>query len=170
MASTVLIAYATKHDSTHQVAEFLATILRQSGLVVDVRAAADVEDVMPYEGVVLGGALYMGRWHRDARRMLREHRAGLHDRPLFVFAMGPVALDEESVASARRQLEHALSRVPDVHPADVAIFGGVVHPDELGFPLNRMAESDARDPAAITAWAGEIARTLTARELPAAPL
>ena len=34
-----------------------------SGFEVELRRAADVGDLTPYDGVVLGGALYFGCWH-----------------------------------------------------------------------------------------------------------
>jgi menaquinone-dependent protoporphyrinogen oxidase len=167
MSSTTLVAYATRHDSTHRVAETIACALHGHGLDVDVRPAAGIDDLAPYAAVVLGGALYMGRWHRDAGRMLREQRAALAERPFFVFAMGPLTLDAEAIAGSRRQLDHALSHVPEVHPDSIAIFGGVVHPDELRFPLSHMQESDARDDAAIHRWAAEIGTTIRAGRVPA---
>jgi hypothetical protein len=45
----------------------------------------------------------------------------------------------------------------------VAIFGGVVHPEDLRFPFSHMPETDARDPEAIRAWARDIASVLAAR-------
>jgi menaquinone-dependent protoporphyrinogen oxidase len=169
MPSTTLIAYATKHDSTHQVAELVADVLRGDGLDVDVQPAASVDDVEPYGAVVLGGALYAGRWHRDARHLLHTHRDALAQRPVFVFGMGPLDLEEKSVAGARKQLDHALAKTPEVEPVAVAIFGGVIHQEDLHFPFNRMPETDARDPEAIRAWAHDISSVLTAGRPAAVP-
>jgi menaquinone-dependent protoporphyrinogen oxidase len=160
--SATLIAYATKHESTHEVAEDVAAVLRDAGLHVEVRPAGAVGDLEPYDAVVLGAALYMGRAHKDARHFLRDHRAALAERPVFVYGMGPLEMADEQVASARKQLDHALRAVPEVEPRSVAIFGGVIHQDELRFPFNRMPEGDARDPEAIRAWAREVAAALGA--------
>jgi menaquinone-dependent protoporphyrinogen oxidase len=162
MPSTTLIAYATKHDSTHRVAELIADVLRDDGIAVDVRPASAVDNVDPYAAVVLGGALYMGRWHRDARRLLHAQRHALAERPVFVFAMGPLDLEEKSVAGARTQLGHALHKVPEVEPVATAIFGGVVHPEDLHFPFSHMPESDALDPDAVRGWARDVAAVLRA--------
>jgi menaquinone-dependent protoporphyrinogen IX oxidase len=70
-----------------------------------------------------------------------------------VFALGPLTLDDEQVAGSRAQLDKALARVPAVRPATVAIFGGVVDPAKLRFPMSSMPASDARDWDAIDAWA-----------------
>ncbi len=157
MSRPILVAFASKHGSTVEVAEVIAASLTEHGLQVDFRRADNVEEIAGYGGVVLGGALYMGRLHRDARRFLHRHREALATLPFAVFAMGPKTLAATDVASSRAQLEHALDKVPEVKPFTVAIFGGVVDPHELDFPFNRMPESDARDWDAIHAWADEIA-------------
>jgi menaquinone-dependent protoporphyrinogen oxidase len=161
--TAVLVAYATKHGSTHEVAETIAARLREHELEVEVCAAAEVERLDPYDAVVVGGALYMGRLHRDARRLLARFRQELAAMPLAVFAMGPLTTAEKDVAGARRQLDRALSRTPEIEPIAVAIFGGVVHPEELRFPFSHMPESDARDREAIDAWADEFASALAGR-------
>jgi menaquinone-dependent protoporphyrinogen oxidase len=158
--TTVLVAYASRHGSTREVAERIAATLSERGLAVDVRPAADVGVVAGYDAVVLGGALYTGRWHADARRFLKRQGAGLTAMPVAIFAMGPRTLEPADVQGSREQLDHALARFPDLAPASVAIFGGVLDPAQLRFPFNRMPASDARDWAAIDAWARELAASL----------
>lgn len=155
-AGKVLVAYATKHGSTGEVARAIGDTLQGRGIDVDVHPAGDVQGVAGYEAVVLGGALYMGRWHRDARRFLSRHRAALAGLPVAVFAMGPQDLAPESIARARAQLDRALAKARWLTPVTVAIFGGVVDPDKLRFPFNRMEAGDARDWDAIAAWATDV--------------
>ena len=157
MSARVLVAYATKHGSTREVAQAIAETLADAGLVAEVRPAAEVEEVEPYAAVVLGGSLYMTRWHADAVRFLRRHAPTLRGRALAVYAMGPLTLAEHDVAGAREQLERALRHVPEVEPAETAIFGGVIDPALLRFPFSLMPASDARDPEAIEAWARKVA-------------
>ncbi|HLB03791.1 MAG TPA: flavodoxin domain-containing protein [Gaiellaceae bacterium] len=164
MAGSVLVAYATKKGSTREVAEAIAGTLRAQGLEVELRPAGEVGDVGGYDGVVLGGALYMARWHPDARQFLRRHRKALATLPVAVFGMGPLALAERDVAGSRQQLERALAKTPEVNPVSVAIFGAVVDPAKLRFPFSHMPATDARDWDAIRAWAEEVAAELVARE------
>jgi menaquinone-dependent protoporphyrinogen oxidase len=153
----VLVAYATKHGSTAEVAGDIAEELRARGLEVEVAAARDVDDLDGYSGVVVGGAIYMGRWHHDARRFLGRNRRALADVPVAVFGMGPLTTSDDDVEQARRQLDRALAGLHGLRPAKVAIFGGVVEPSKLRFPFNRMEATDARDAEAIRAWADEVA-------------
>lgn len=152
----VLVAYGSRHGSTREVAEAIADLLRLRGATVHVRRAAEVGGVGSYDSVVLGGALYVGRWHPDARRLLRGLRRELGDRPLAVFAMGPRTLDPADVAASRAQLDRALARAPELAPYAVTVFGGVIRPERLRFPLNRLAASDARDWTAIREWADRL--------------
>jgi menaquinone-dependent protoporphyrinogen oxidase len=155
---TLLVAYGSKRGSTREVAEALAKKLRMSEREVELRPAADVDDLTPYDGVVLGGSLYFGRWHEDAVRFLSKHRRELAERRVAIFALGPKTAEPKDLAESRAQLDKALQKTPEVEPRAVAVFGGVVDPAKLRFPLNRMPASDARDWNAIDAWADEIGR------------
>jgi menaquinone-dependent protoporphyrinogen oxidase len=115
-----------------------------------------VTSVDDFDCVVLGGALYMGRWHADAKAFMKRHHEALASLPVAVFAMGPLTLEEKDVASARTQLDRALRPYRDVTPVSVGIFGGVVDLSKLRFPFNRMPETDARDWDAIREWAIEV--------------
>jgi len=151
----VLVTYASKHGSTAEVADALAERLDAAGHLCDRLPARGVRSLEGYDCVVLGGSLYTGHWHRDAVRFLRDHAEELDCIPLAVFALGPRTLSEKDVAGSRAQLDAALARLP-VAPDLVRIFGGAVDPKKLRFPFSRMPASDARDWAAIDAWAGEV--------------
>jgi len=153
----ILVTYASKHGSTEEVARSVAGHLRTAGLDVTLLPAAAVDELDHYDGVVLGGAIYMGRLLREARRMLKR----LH-LPFAVFAMGPLTMEESQVAGSRKQLGAALARA-HAEPFAIAIFGGVIHQDEQHFPFSHMPEGDARDWDAIRVWADEVAQAFLER-------
>jgi len=148
----VLVAYATRHGSTEEVARFIGDRLVTRGLAVDTVPARNVRGAVDgYDLVVLGGALYSGRWHRDAHRFLKRHRAELDHRRIAVFGMGPRNPTPEAFAGSRAQLARALARRDWLRPVATAVFGGVD-------PPSRRPEKhrDARDWAAIEAWSGSL--------------
>lgn len=157
MEAPILVAYATKHGSTGEVADALASILRRRDIAAEAVPAGRVSDLSRYGGVVLGGAIYIGRWHPDALLFLRRFADELRALPLAVFGMGPRTLDPDDVRGSRRQLDQALAGT-DAEPRLVTVFGGVLQPAKLRFPFNRMPASDARDWDAVAAWAGDVAR------------
>ena len=66
--TTVLVAYASKHGATAEIAAAVAQTLNECGLRAACMNASEVESLEPYDAVVLGSAVYMKRW--------RERRAG----------------------------------------------------------------------------------------------
>ncbi len=156
----ILIAYASKHGSTREVADVIAAELEPSGLEVEVRPARAVEDPGAYDAVVLGAPLYMGRWHKDARAFLRSHRKTLERLPVAIFALGPVDADPQHWQGAEEQLDKALAALLEVDPVDVRVFGGAIKPDELRFPFTHMPAADVRDWVAIRAWAAGLPERL----------
>lgn len=153
MASDVLIVYASKKGSTEQVARRIAEVLRSRGLTTTIEPARVVKELSGFRAVVVGGSLYMGRWHHDARAFLRRHRRALERVPFAVFALGPGEDTPDAFAASEHQLEHALERLPEIEPRATAVFGGVIDPEKFRFPLNRAAKRDLRDWSRIHAWA-----------------
>ena len=99
-----------------------------------------------------------------AARFLAEHGHELAKRPSAIFALGPKTADAEGLTESRAQLDKALAKVLGVEPRSVAVFGGVVDPAKLRFPLSRLPASDARDWDAIDEWADGLASSLIPRE------
>ena len=159
--SNVLIAYASKHGTTREVAESIARTLGERGLAVQVDEASSVRDIARYDAVVVGGGLYMGKWHADARRLLKRHRGELAAKRLAVFAMGPDSLEESKVAESQKQLDRALAATPELEPIAVTIFGGALDPESWRFPFNRLPAFDARNWDAIQGWAEDLAASLS---------
>jgi menaquinone-dependent protoporphyrinogen oxidase len=157
MADVILIAYASQHGSTLEVAEAITATLREHGLQVELRPASEVRALDDYCAVVLGAPLYVGRWHKDAHRFLGRHHTALLNRPVAIFALGPLGTTEEEWHSAHTQLNRALAKSSWLTPVAVELFGGVIDPAKLHFPFNRMKAGDARNWTAIRAFADRLA-------------
>ena len=166
MDGVVLVAYASNHGSTREVAEVISGSLEKAGLRAQARPVADVGDLDGYDAVVLGAPIYMGRWQRHAHSFLRHHRSALAERPLAVFALGPLHDDPKEWAEARAQLDTALAR-HDLEPRVVELFGGRIDPSHLHFPFSKIPAGDARDWSAITAWGEALPEALGLASEPA---
>jgi menaquinone-dependent protoporphyrinogen oxidase len=175
MQKPIQVAYATRYGSTREVAEQVATTLREKGLEVDVQPARQVRAVDEYRAVVLGAPLYIGRWLKDARRFLTQHQEALQERPMAIFSLGPTGEGKEEWEGVRGQLEEELAGFPWLEPVAVALFGGRYDPAKLGLfhrmlaslpasPLHDMPARDLRDWERIQAWANELAATLEESE------
>lgn len=166
MSSLILVGYATRYGSTQEVAETVATTLRECGLEVDVQPLRKVATLAKYSGVVLGAPLFMFHWHKDAHGFLSRHRRDLLERSVAVFVLGPVhdPHDEKEWEASRSQLDQELAKHPWFKPIALEMFGGKYDPAKLGFLLSKMAgkepASDIRDWTAIRAWATSLAPRL----------
>jgi menaquinone-dependent protoporphyrinogen oxidase len=87
---TVLVAAASKHGATAEIAARIGADLTAGGLDVAVMKLRDVEDVSRYEAVVVGSAVYFGQWMREARTFVDTHAQELAERPVWLFASGSI--------------------------------------------------------------------------------
>ncbi|MBM3694790.1 MAG: hypothetical protein FJW79_02490 [Actinobacteria bacterium] len=158
----VLVVAASKHGSTAEIATALGEALARRGLSATVADAADAGDIEEYEAVVLGSAVYAGRWQKAARELAERHGDFLVKHPLWLFSSGPVGDPLK----------------PEEDPVDVAqimaivgarehrVFAGRVDKSRLNLAEKaivkalKVPEGDWRDFGAVAAWGNEIADAL----------
>jgi menaquinone-dependent protoporphyrinogen oxidase len=136
-------------------------MLREDGLEADLSEASRIASLDDYDAVIIGGSIYTGRWHRDAREFVKRFATELSEMPVAIFAMGPKTSEPDDLASCLDQLELALKRLPDVGAEPITVFGGVIDPAQLHFPFNRLPASDARDWEVIQGFADSFASRTT---------
>lgn len=163
MTDTVLVTYGTTNGSTARIAGAVADVLRKAGLTVEVLPARAVTSVARYDAVVVGGALYAGRWHKDARRFVRRHRRALAERPVWFFSSGPLdASASERDIPPVRGVRRAMIRL---EVRDHVTFGGCLEEGAKGRVAGMILRSgkggDFRDFGAIETWAESVADSLT---------
>jgi menaquinone-dependent protoporphyrinogen oxidase len=159
----VLVAYGSKNGSTAGIADMIATALLDEGVSADVRSAGEVGSVDPYDAVILGGALYAGRWHRDARRFARRYAKQLQGRPVWLFSSGP--LDNSADTAEIPPVPQAAHALQHLDARQHITFGGCLTDQAKGFIARKMAAThggDFRNPARVDAWARSIVSQLRA--------
>lgn len=165
---TVLVAYASAHGSTKQVADAIADRLRTAGLDVAVRAAVDVDDVVRYDDVILGSAIHNGRWLTPASTLAAELRE-YPERRVWMFSVCTIGETTSFLGTRLSRLARSRRPLPD----DVAksgaphrYFAGVIeksHWNAVGrlfFAVTGGGYGDRRDWADIDRWADLIAAAI----------
>ena len=159
----VLITAASRHGATTEVAQAIAGVLSKAGFDTSVHRPEDVDSVESYDVVVLGSAIYLGRWLSAAKDFARRNAELLAARSVWLFSTGPVGAtlptDEPADVAAMQELTGA---------RDHRLFGGRLDRDQLGLTekaivrLVGASSGDDRPWEDIEAWATGIARALGA--------
>ena len=167
MGSQILVAYATKYGGTAEIAERIGQALRQAGLRADVLSADRVGDLTPYQAVVLGSAVYIGQWRKEAVKFLKANETVLAEKPVWLFSSGPTGEGDPVELVQGWRFPGKLQPIADrIQPRDVAVFHGAADVGKLNFIEKWMLKNvkapsgDFRDWDAITSWAAAIADAL----------
>jgi hypothetical protein len=86
----ILVTHGSKMGGTAGIAEQVGQALADARFQADVRPASEGDHLDGYNAVFVGGALYAGRWHRDARWFVKRHTGALRERPVWLFSSGPL--------------------------------------------------------------------------------
>jgi menaquinone-dependent protoporphyrinogen oxidase len=158
----VLVTAASKHGATAEIAQAIATELSAQGVGAEARAIGDVATLDGYDAVVLGSAVYVGKWMGEAKDFVARHADRLRGMPVWLFSSGPLGttpkpnedpVDAAPMMDATGAREHRLL-VGALDRAKLGM-GERVVVRAVGAPYG-----DFRDPATIREWARHIAAQL----------
>jgi menaquinone-dependent protoporphyrinogen oxidase len=183
MAKKVLIVYGTRYGATESTSAEIAKVLQGEGLEVKVVNAKKekVKDIAPYDLIIVGSGMQMGKWTSEPESFLNQFQKELANKKLAVFASSAAqALLEyekktEEIEKNRKQcLEEKIAKY-NLHPISSIIFGGVWDYNQMNFLFKRTLGSfkpkieaagfkeikpglyDTRNWDAIRAWVKELA-------------
>jgi len=161
----ILVAVASKHGATREIADEIGVTLRDKlgeRAEIDVLFAANVDTLADYDAVVLGSSVYMGHWMAEATDFVHRYQDALCTMPVWLFSSGPVGSppkphEEPLEINKLRRLAYARGH---------RVFAGRIDRHRLGLGERavvaalRVHDGDYRDWADIRAWAATIATAL----------
>lgn len=125
---------------------------------------ARVESLEGYDAVILGSAVYMGRWQPSAVGFVESHAEALRQRPVWLFSSGPIGSPD---AKPEGDPEEVRELAREIGARGHRIFMGRLDRKRLTFGERavvaavRAPNGDFRNWDEIAAWAKEVARQLT---------
>lgn len=161
----ILVAVATKHGSTYEIAEEIAYELKTAGYAAELRSAGDIADVTGYDAVILGSAIYSGTWLSEAKHFIERNHAKLAELPIWVFSSGPLG---EHNPQPHDDPAKVAAPLGDLLVRDHKVFVGKLNYTDLSLTERiitlavRAPEGDFRDWEAIHQWTQKIATELQA--------
>jgi menaquinone-dependent protoporphyrinogen oxidase len=164
MKKRILIAYGTRCGSTGGVAESIGQVFSEAGAAVHVRLVKEVNDLSPYQAVIVGSAVRMGKWLPEAVEFVKTHQDRLSRGSVAYFAVCLAMKDDtaENRHKASGYLDPVRKQFPQVKPVDIGLFAGAVDYKKLSFAyglilkVKGVPEGDFRNWEAIQTWAAGV--------------
>jgi menaquinone-dependent protoporphyrinogen oxidase len=168
MDKKILVAYASKYGSTKEIAMKIGEVLRQSGLQADVLPMRNIQDLKPYKAVILGSAIYVGKWQKDSVKFLHDNEKSLTNLPLWLFSSGPTGEGDPVESLDGQLLPPELQPIAErIQPRAINVFHGNIDPAKVNFIEKWAVEKVVKKPLgdyrkweSITSWASGIAKVL----------
>jgi menaquinone-dependent protoporphyrinogen oxidase len=169
---SVLVVWASRLGSTREIAERIAGRLAEDGLEARAESATDAKIRPDDEAVVIGSAIYAGRWLAPGLEFARRNLPPLARRPVWLFSVGPVGHRAVNAAPIEPKDVVELERM--FSPREHRVFAGALDRSEIhDADFSRVErfvgrhfvpEGDFRDWDAIDHWADGIATWLKATQ------
>lgn len=133
--SRILIAYASSHGQTREIAHALGARLEAGGHAVRLAdAAVAVPDPRGFDGVVLGARVQFGRHAPPIELYVKGHRAALITMPTAFFSVSMSAAQHGAGADPNGYLEEFFAATA-WRPSCAAAFGGALNYRSYGLVL-----------------------------------
>lgn len=167
MSKRILVAYATKYGSTAGIAEKIGETLRGAGVQADVVPAERADNVVGYDAVILGSAVYAGTWRKEAVEFLETNEKALAERPTWFFSSGPTGEGDPVQMMKGWRFPEAQKHIAErIRPRDIAFFHGDIDMKKLNIAEKLLVKGikapvgDFRDWDVVIRWAQAVAETL----------
>jgi menaquinone-dependent protoporphyrinogen oxidase len=163
MEKRVLVTYASQYGSTGGVADAIGKELCSKEVATDVVLIKNASNVSSYQGVVIGSAIYRGKWLPEAVDFVENNRDILRQVPVayFLVCMTLSHPTEENRTEVLSYMDPIIKTVPEIRPVGIGTFAGAMDYNNLSW-LNKKIlkskgtpEGDFRDWNAIRTWARE---------------
>jgi menaquinone-dependent protoporphyrinogen oxidase len=161
MEKRVLVTYSSKYGSTGGVADAIAKELCSRDMSVDLALIKNAADLGSYQGVVVGSAIYMGKWMPEATDFVKKNKEILRRVPVAYFLVCMTLSDptEKNRAEVSAYMDPILKAVPEIKPVSIGMFAGALDYSKLSWLYKKILrskgtpEGDFRDWKSIRAWA-----------------
>ncbi len=156
----ILVTYATRMESTSDVAEAIGMSLREQGFSADVMPVGEVDSLADYTAVILGSAIRVEAWLPESIRFIETFRAELSTLPVAYFTVCMTMREDtpQNRATVINYMKPIFQNFPEVDPFEIGLFGGMFNTQEfpraIRWILNKLnfPSGDFRNWESIQHW------------------
>jgi menaquinone-dependent protoporphyrinogen oxidase len=167
MDKKIFVTYASKYGATAEIAEKIAADLGKAGLDTQVSPVSRAMNPGSYSAVIVGSAVYIGKWRKEAVEFVQANEQVLAGIPVWLFSSGPTGEGNPvELLQGWKLPTELLPLVERIRPRGIAVFHGHINQSRINFIEKQLLKAikkptgDYRDWDAITAWARTIAQAL----------
>jgi menaquinone-dependent protoporphyrinogen oxidase len=127
-----LIVYGTRYGTATEIAEEIAKVLEDEKADVDLVNIWEKKDldVTPYDLVIVGSGIKMGKWTKASINFLNKNKDSLAKRKIALFVTCGAANDEKTVAEGQEKyLDNVVINNLINKPIATGLFGSVYDPN-----------------------------------------
>jgi len=179
MIKKALIAYGTRYGATASTSLEIARVFQEAGVETKVLNAGKekIKDLSPFDMVIVGSGMQMGKWTGSAEKFLNKFQKELQNKKVAIFvssaaqAMLEFEKKQDEIDTNRKTYLDDMAAKYGLSPVSLTMFGGVwdynkmffifrktlsgfkPRIEEAGFKENPPGVYDTRDWEAIRGWA-----------------
>jgi menaquinone-dependent protoporphyrinogen oxidase len=136
-----LIVYGTRYGTTANTAEEIAKILRKEDFYVDILNLKEkrIDDISEYKLILVGTGIQSDKWVGEAEDFLKKFCGELAEKKVALFASSALfslyktEKTTEKIEQAQKKYLEQKAADYELKPIAMAIFGGVMDFDKMGF-------------------------------------
>jgi len=135
-----LVVYGSRYGTAAEIAEEIARVIREEGIKVDLVDAKSIKDgdVSPYDLVVVGSGIKMGKWTKQPLKFIKKNKESLASRKVAIFVSCGSANEEKTRPEGQKKyLDEVAQKNLMNPPVATGLFGSVYDPEaKHGFMYN----------------------------------
>jgi menaquinone-dependent protoporphyrinogen oxidase len=127
-----LIVYGTRYGTAAEIAEEIGKVIEDEGVEVDLVNVKGLKDcdVSPYDVVVVGSGIKMGKWTKKSLKFLQTNRVALKNKKVALFVSCGSANQKETMAEGQKKyLDEVADEYLSGKPVAMGLFGGLYDPN-----------------------------------------
>ena len=141
-----LVVYGTRWGGTTDIAETIGETLNHCGYVVDVVDAKKSQpEIDPYDLVIVGSGISMGKWTKEVMSFLEKNATGLESKKTACFVSCGMVLRQQGREKALQDYLVKIAEKYCLSPVSYGVFGGFLDFDKShGFLGNFFVNSSKK--------------------------
>ncbi len=132
MLMKTLVVYGSRYGTAAEIAEEIARVITEEGVEVDLADIRRIKDcdVTPYDLVIVGSGIKMGKWTKGSLKFLQNNKSALAKKKVALFVSCGAANEEDSRAEGQEKyLDEVATKNLVNQPVATGLFGSLYDPD-----------------------------------------